>query len=117
VINISEKLVKDNFQADYIHKDLSLKKRQQIVDDFKAGKFQVLVATEVLGRGIDVPNLPVVVIFDIPYIPEQYVHMIGRTGRAGNEGTSYAFLGKDLITLHFNHQVVQINEGVLFEKK
>ncbi len=86
------KLVKDKISADAIHGDLHYQKRQKVMLRFKESKCQVLVATDVAARGLDIPNIEHVVNFDLPQCPEDYIHRIGRTGRAGSEGTSLCFV-------------------------
>jgi len=88
-------LQKNNINADGIHGDKSQSKREEILQKFKNKEINILVATDVASRGIDIDALPFVLNFDLPNIPETYVHRIGRTGRAGMEGTSIAFCGKD----------------------
>ncbi len=74
-----------------IHGDKSQNQRQRALADFKECKIAVLVATDIAARGIDINDLPLVINFDLPNIPETYVHRIGRTGRAGQEGTAISF--------------------------
>lgn len=74
-----------------IHGDKSQNQRQRALADFKDCKIAVLVATDIAARGIDINDLPLVINFDLPNIPETYVHRIGRTGRAGQEGTAISF--------------------------
>jgi ATP-dependent RNA helicase RhlE len=83
--------------ATYIHSDLPQEAREQAVADFKAGKFRVIIATDVMGRGIDVDDVSHVVNYDVPREPEDYVHRIGRTGRRGLTGhaSTFAIPGKD----------------------
>lgn len=83
--------------ATYIHSDLPQDAREQAVADFKAGKYRVIVATDVMGRGIDVDEVAHVVNYDVPREPEDYIHRIGRTGRRGLEGkaSTFAIPGKD----------------------
>ena len=95
VDSIVEYLQKNNLNADGIHGDKSQNKREEILKSFKNKEIDILVATDVASRGIDIDALPVVINFDLPNIPETYVHRIGRTGRAGMDGTSIAFCGKD----------------------
>ncbi len=71
------------------------KKRMRVLDDFRSGKLQIVVATDVAGRGLHVDNIDHVVNFDLPYEAEDYVHRIGRTGRAGAEGTAVSFACED----------------------
>lgn len=77
--------------ATYIHSDLAQEQREAAIADFKAGKFQVLIATDVMGRGIDVDDVAHVVNYDVPREAEDYVHRIGRTGRRGKEGKASTF--------------------------
>jgi ATP-dependent RNA helicase RhlE len=83
--------------ATYIHSDLPQDAREQAVADFKAGKYRVIIATDVMGRGIDVDDVAHVVNYDVPREPEDYVHRIGRTGRRGLTGhaSTFAVPGKD----------------------
>lgn len=80
------------YNAEGIHGDLSQQKRMQVLKQFKAGKLDILVATDVAARGLDVSGVTHVYNFDIPQDPESYVHRIGRTGRAGNTGQSVTFV-------------------------
>ncbi len=88
-------LLKNSYKADSIHGDKSQSNRQKALNKFKNKEVSILVATDVAARGIDVDNLDAVINFDIPNIPEIYVHRIGRTGRAGNTGKSYSFCSAD----------------------
>jgi ATP-dependent RNA helicase RhlE len=83
--------------ATYIHSDLPQEAREQAVADFKAGKFRVIIATDVMGRGIDVDDVAHVVNYDVPREPADYIHRIGRTGRRGLSGhaSTFAIPGKD----------------------
>jgi superfamily II DNA/RNA helicase len=72
--------------ADAIHGDLRQKKREQVIRGFRNGRSRILVATDVVARGLDVPHIECVVNYDLPQCPEDYIHRIGRTGRAGAEG-------------------------------
>ena len=83
---LAEQLNKDNISALAIHGNKSQAARTRALAEFKTGKLQVLVATDIAARGIDIIELPHVVNFELPHVPEDYVHRIGRTGRAGSEG-------------------------------
>jgi len=83
---LAHQLRADHIQTDAIHGDKTQAEREAALEAFKAGKTRVLVATDVASRGLDIENLPQVVNFDIPHSPEDYVHRIGRTGRAGLTG-------------------------------
>lgn len=84
-------LNKSNLRAEAIHGNKSQNARQNALQNFKNGTTRVLVATDIAARGIDVDNLQHVFNFELPNVPETYVHRIGRTGRAGASGTAYAF--------------------------
>jgi superfamily II DNA/RNA helicase len=91
VNRLSRFLNQEGVSAEPIHGDRSQIERTRTLEDFKAGKVQVLVATDVAARGLDVAGLPCVINYDLPFNPEDYVHRIGRTGRAGAKGTAIAF--------------------------
>ncbi|WP_269224938.1 DEAD/DEAH box helicase [Flavobacterium eburneipallidum] len=93
--NVVKALRKKDIPAEAIHGDKSQNARQRVLDAFKNKEVGVLVATDIAARGIDIDQLPFVINFDLPNIPETYVHRIGRTGRAGNEGIAISFCGKD----------------------
>ena len=89
---LAHQLRKDHIQADAIHGDKSQAERLVALENFKAGKTAVLVATDVASRGLDIEGLPQVINFDIPHSPEDYVHRIGRTGRAGSAGEAISLV-------------------------
>lgn len=93
--NVVKALRKRDIAAEAIHGDKSQNARQRVLDAFKNKEVGVLVATDIAARGIDIDQLPFVINFDLPNIPETYVHRIGRTGRAGNGGVAISFCGKD----------------------
>ena len=78
-----------------IHGNKSQAARQLALGNFKSGKTRVMVATDIAARGIDINELPLVINYDLPDVPETYVHRIGRTGRAGNEGTALTFCSQE----------------------
>jgi ATP-dependent RNA helicase RhlE len=80
------------YDATYIHSDRLQSHREQALADFKAGKYRILIATDVAGRGIHVDDVAHVINYDLPMEPEDYVHRIGRTGRAGSTGRATAFI-------------------------
>lgn len=92
---ISKALSKANIKADAIHGNKTQTSRQRALQNFKNGKLKVLVATDIAARGIDVDDLTHVINFDLPNVPETYVHRIGRTGRAGNEGIALSFCDRE----------------------
>ncbi|GAA4877077.1 DEAD/DEAH box helicase [Ferrimonas pelagia] len=81
--------------ADACHGDKTQGARRRALREFKEGKLRVLVATDVAARGLDIQGLPYVVNFDVPFLAEDYVHRIGRTGRAGERGHAISFVGRD----------------------
>ena len=93
--NVVKALRKNNIAAEAIHGDKSQNARQRVLEAFKNKEIGVLVATDIAARGIDIDQLPFVINFDLPNIPETYVHRIGRTGRAGNGGIAISFCSKD----------------------
>ena len=92
---LAEQLNKDNISALAIHGNKSQAARTRALAEFKTGKLQVLVATDIAARGIDIIELPHVVNFELPHVPEDYVHRIGRTGRAGSEGEASSLVCVD----------------------
>lgn len=93
--NVVKALKKQGVNAEAIHGDKSQNTRQRVLDAFKNKEITLLVATDIAARGIDIESLPFVINFDLPNIPETYVHRIGRTGRAGNDGVSISFCGRE----------------------
>src|SRR5207237_3096753 len=92
---LARQLEKDGLKTTAIHGDKSQAARLEALDDFKAAKVQVMVATDVAARGLDIDDLPLVVNYEMPYVPEDYIHRIGRTGRAGAEGQAISFCAPD----------------------
>jgi ATP-dependent RNA helicase RhlE len=92
---LAEKLVKAGIEAEAIHGNKSQNARTRALANFKSGKLHVLVATDIAARGIDIDELPHVVNFELPNVPEDYVHRIGRTGRAGSEGAAVSLVCVD----------------------
>lgn len=92
---LAEQLTKDGIPALAIHGGKSQPQRTRALAEFKSGSLQVLVATDIAARGIDISELPHVVNFDLPNVPEDYVHRIGRTGRAGAEGEAVSLVCVD----------------------
>lgn len=96
---LAQQLSKAGVQATAIHGDKNQKQRMKALEDFKKNKVRVLVATDVAARGLDIDQLPHVVNYELPEDPEVYIHRIGRTGRAGNEGEAVSFVAGDEILL------------------
>jgi ATP-dependent RNA helicase RhlE len=92
---LARQLEKDGLKTTAIHGDKSQIARLEALDEFKAAKVQVMVATDVAGRGLDIDDVPLVVNYDMPHVPEDYIHRVGRTGRAGNAGEAVSFCAPD----------------------
>lgn len=104
---ITKKLVKSGISAQAIHGDKSQNSRQNALNNFKEKKTRVLVATDIAARGIDIDELKYVVNYELSDVSETYVHRIGRTGRAGAEGTSFSFVdGLDLVNLRNTEKLI-----------
>jgi ATP-dependent RNA helicase RhlE len=101
---LASQLDRGGVEATAIHGDRSQPERERALQMFKSGEVRVLVATDVAARGLDIESLPVVVNFEIPFDPEDYVHRIGRTGRAGKEG-----LAISLVSMEEEEQLKGIN--------
>ncbi|WP_068827979.1 ATP-dependent RNA helicase RhlB [Pseudomonas sp. BMS12] len=95
VRRIEEKLIRDGVSAAQMSGDVPQHKRIKTLEGFREGKIRVMVATDVAGRGIHVDGISHVINFTLPDVPDDYVHRIGRTGRAGASGTSISFAGED----------------------
>ena len=95
VEKLEQTLLKNNFKAESLHGDKTQSARQKALNSFKNGEVNILIATDVASRGIDIEDLDAVINFDLPNIPETYIHRIGRTGRAGKTGTSHSFCAAD----------------------
>src|SRR5207247_7513820 len=92
---LAQQLSRDGVNADAIHGNKSQNARERALDEFKAGKVRVLVATDIAARGLDIEALPHVVDYDPPHVAEDYVHRIGRTGRAGVEGEAVSLVSPE----------------------
>ena len=99
---LAVQLTKEGIDAVAFHGNKSQAARTRALKDFKDGKTQVLVATDIAARGIDIHLLPQVVNFDLPYVPEDYIHRIGRTARAGQEGKAVSLVSADEHKLLFD---------------
>ena len=96
---LAEKLVKDGIQSAAIHGNKSQGARTKALAQFKDGSMRVLVATDIAARGLDIDQLPQVVNFELPNVPEDYVHRIGRTGRAGTSGAAVSLVDREELKL------------------
>ncbi len=92
---LGQKLVKSGYRSASLQGNLSQGKRRAALDGFRSGEFQILVATDIAARGIDVTRVSHVINYDIPSTPDAYIHRIGRTGRAARTGSAYTMVTKD----------------------
>ena len=89
---ITKNLQEENYKAGFMNGDLPQRKRERVLNNFTKGKIKILIATDIASRGIDIKNIRLVINYDIPEIPEDYVHRIGRTARAGKDGKAISFI-------------------------
>jgi ATP-dependent RNA helicase RhlE len=89
---LASQLVRDGINAEAIHSDKTQANRTQSLADFKSGAVNILVATDIAARGLDIDQMPYVVNYELPHVPEDYVHRIGRTGRAGSPGNALSLV-------------------------
>jgi ATP-dependent RNA helicase RhlE len=92
VKQLTRDLKQGRLLADEIHSDLDQEKRENVLMEFKSRRLPILVATDILSRGIDIDNIDLVINYDVPHDGEDYVHRIGRTARAAAEGTAYTLI-------------------------
>jgi len=108
---LAETLAQRGFPAIAIHGDLAQNERERILNRFRNGQLNILVATDVVGRGVDIPDVSHVINYDLPGMPIEYVHRIGRTGRAGRSGEAITFItGREKRSLeriehYINHRI------------
>ena len=113
VKKLTEELRRSKFSADQIHSDLDQEHREQALSDFKSKKLKILVATDILSRGIDIEDIDLVINYDVPHDGEDYIHRIGRTARAESKGTAYTLISdKD----QFKFQQIEKLLGKAVEK-
>ncbi len=94
VKQLTEELRRAKFAADQIQSDLEQEKREEVLLNFKNKKLKILVATDILSRGIDIEDIDLVINYDVPHDGEDYIHRIGRTARAASKGTAYTFVSE-----------------------
>ena len=92
---VSKRLSDRGYDVEALHGDISQYQREQILNRFKQRRINVLIATDVAARGIDISSLSHVINYSLPQSPESYIHRIGRTGRVGKEGTAITFVTPD----------------------
>lgn len=95
VKNLARELRKSNLKIGEMHSDLDQNRREDVMLDFKAGKTNVIVATDIISRGIDIDDIEMVINYDVPRDPEDYVHRIGRTARADRDGRAVTFVANE----------------------
>ena len=89
---LAKRLSKESFSAEAINGDLKQSRRDRVIKEFRAQEYRILVATDIIARGLDVPHVAHVINYDLPQVPEDYIHRIGRTARAGAEGASLCLI-------------------------
>jgi len=94
VKELAKALKKENYKIGEMHSDLEQEKREDVILDFKSGKINVLVATDIMSRGIDIDDIEMVINFDVPREAEDYVHRVGRTARADRDGKALTFISE-----------------------
>jgi ATP-dependent RNA helicase RhlE len=94
VKQLTAELKRNKFSANQIHSDLEQAEREQVLSDFKNKKLKILVATDIISRGIDIEDIDLVINYDVPHDGEDYVHRIGRTARAATKGTAYTLVSE-----------------------
>ena len=94
VDELTHEMIARGYQAEGLHGDMKQSQRDRVMESFKNGRAEILIATDVAARGLDIENVEAVFNFDLPEDLEYYVHRIGRTGRANREGVSYSFVGR-----------------------
>jgi superfamily II DNA/RNA helicase len=104
---VGTQLTRAGIRTAVIHGNKSQNARTRALSDFKAGRVNVLVATDIAARGLDIAELPLVVNYDLPLVAEDYVHRVGRTGRMGREGVAYTFVCPDE-----GHELTRIEERI-----
>jgi superfamily II DNA/RNA helicase len=92
---MAKKLCEDGFKADALNGNLNQSKRDRVMSDFRFKKFKVLVATDIASRGLDIDHIQHVINYDLPQVAEDYIHRIGRTGRAGSSGSTICFVSPE----------------------
>ena len=116
VAELSDRLIYNKFVVSYIHGDMNQEERNAVMDEFRSGKSRILVATDIVSRGIDVQQVSLVINYDLPRDVETYIHRIGRSGRFGRKGVGINFVTysdidqKNNIEKYYNTQIEQLPE-------
>ncbi len=110
-VHVADKLCRNGIEARSLHGDLTQGARSKVLSDFKTKHLKVLVTTDIAARGIDIPQLPVVVNFDLPRSATDYTHRIGRTGRAGESGLAVSFISTDLAGAEAHFRLIEKRQG------
>ena len=114
VDRVVEILKTRGYFSDSLHGDMNQSQREKVMRGFRNGTIEILVATDVAGRGIDVKNIEAVFNYDLPRDDEDYIHRVGRTGRAGTSGKAFAFITRNQIQ---SIRRIERANGVLINKK
>ena len=112
---VKKHLKKENFNVDSIHGDLTQKTRDKVMNKFRNGNINILVATDVASRGLDVDGVDIIVNYDVPQNHVDYTHRIGRTARAGKIGFAFMLVSKDELSRFYN--IKNLNQSKIIEKK
>ena len=92
---LKKRLIKDKIKSSAMHGDLRQNKRDRILENFRKDRFRILIATDIASRGLDIPHIEHVINYDLPQVPEDFVHRIGRTARSGSVGEALSFVTKN----------------------
>ena len=114
-VNFVKKHLKNDFKADSIHGDMTQQARDKVMNKFRNGNINILVATDVAARGLDIDNVDVIINYDVPQNIDDYIHRIGRTARAGKKGFAFTLVSKDEIA-RFNN-IRKANNVKIIEKE
>jgi ATP-dependent RNA helicase DeaD len=112
---VKKHLKKEGYSVDSIHGDMTQKARDKVMNKFRNGNISILVATDVAARGLDIDNVDVVINYDVPQNPDDYVHRIGRTARAGKTGLAFTLVVNDEMN-RFNN-IQKANKTKIISKK
>lgn len=113
-VDFVSKHLKHEFKVDSLHGDMTQQTRDKVMNKFRNGNINILVATDVAARGLDIANVGVIINYDVPQNTDDYIHRIGRTARAGNKGFAFTLVSKDEIS-RFN-TIKKENPGKIIEK-